>query len=190
MIEALTHEDTKRTFVWKTVHLIQTTLSKGKYMSTNTRDNAGVVAPPPLIYAVGLAIGFLLHRLLPVKAFSRAPRALPLTLGSTCISLGLTIITLGFRQMQKAHTNVNPIQPATTIVTEGPFRFTRNPLYLGLTLFYAGISLLVNSLWMVLLLPIVILFMTIGVIEREERYLERKFGMQYLTYKQRVRRWL
>ncbi len=159
-------------------------------MSTNTRDNAGVVAPPPLIYTVGLAVGFLLHRLLPVKAFSRAPRALTLTLGSTCISLGLTIITLGFRQMQNANTNINPTQPATTIVTEGPFRFTRNPLYLGLTFFYTGMSLLVNSLWMLLLLPFVLLVMTVGVIEREERYLERKFGEQYLTYKRRVRRWL
>jgi len=159
-------------------------------MSTNTRDNAGVVVPPPLIYAVGLAVGFLLHRLLPLKAFSRTPRALTLTLGSTCISLGLTIITLGFRQMQNANTNINPTQPATTIVTEGPFRFTRNPLYLGLTFFYTGMSLLVNSLWMLLLLPFVLLVMTVGVIEREERYLERKFGEQYLTYKRRVRRWL
>lgn len=159
-------------------------------MSTNTHDTAGVVAPPPLIYAVGLAVGFLLHRLLPLKAFSRTPRVLSLTLGSMCIGLGPTIIALGFRQMQNAHTNVNPTQPATTIVTTGPFRFTRNPLYLGFTIFYTGVSLLVNSLWMLLLLPLVLLLMTVGVIEREERYLERKFGQQYLVYKQRTRRWL
>ncbi len=159
-------------------------------MSTNTRDNAGVVAPPPLIYAVGLAIGFLLHRLLPVKAFPRSSRAFTLTLGSIFVGLGPTITIVGFRQMQNANTNINPTQPATTIVTEGPFRFTRNPLYLGFTLFYAGMSLLVNSLWMLLLLPTIILLMTVGVIKREERYLERKFGEQYLSYKQHVRRWL
>ncbi len=159
-------------------------------MSTDTSDNAGVIAPPPLIYVVGLGIGFLLQRRIPLKAFSFVPRALLLTLGSTSISIGLTIITLGFRQMQNAHTNVNPTQPVTAIVTEGPFRFTRNPLYLGFTLAYVGVTLLVNSLWMVLLLPFVLFLMTFGVIEREERYLERKFGEQYLAYKRRVRRWL
>jgi protein-S-isoprenylcysteine O-methyltransferase Ste14 len=92
--------------------------------------------------------------------------------------------------MQNAHTNVNPTRPVTAIVTEGPFRFTRNPLYLGFTLFYTGVTLLVNSLWMVLLLPFVLFLMTFSVIEREERYLERKFGEQYLAYKRRVRRWL
>jgi protein-S-isoprenylcysteine O-methyltransferase Ste14 len=159
-------------------------------MDTNTRDNAGVIAPPPLIYIAGLVIGFLLQRRLPLKAFFFAPRALLLTLGSTGVSLGLAITSLGFRQMQNAHTNVNPTRPATTIVTGGLFRFSRNPLYLGFTLVYLGVTLLTNSLWTMFLLPFVLLLMNIGVIEREERYLEHKFGEQYLAYKRRVRRWL
>ncbi len=159
-------------------------------MSTSIQDKPGVIAPPPLIYAGGLAAGLLLHRLLPVKILLRSPRSIPLTLGSASISLALTLLISGFRQMRNANTNVNPEHPATTIVTEGPFRFTRNPLYLGLALLYTGISLIVNSLWPLLLLPTVLLLMRIGVIAREERYLERKFGTQYLAYKQRVRRWL
>lgn len=158
-------------------------------MSTNTQDNPGVIAPPPLIYLGGLALGLLFHRLLPLK-YSRASRAITLTLGSTCVSMGLTVLVSGFRQMNNAHTNINPTQPAITIVTEGPFRFTRNPLYLSMTLLYIGIMFLVNSLWLLLILPPILGLMTFGVIEREERYLERKFGAQYLAYKQQVRRWL
>lgn len=159
-------------------------------MSTNTQDNPGVIAPPPLIYLGGLALGLLLHRLLPLKYTSHASRASTLTLGSTCVSMGLTILVSGFRQMNTAHTNINPTQPAITIVTEGPFRFTRNPLYLGMTLLYIGIMFLVNSLWLLLILPPILGLINVGVIAREERYLEHKFGAQYLDYKQRVRRWL
>jgi len=159
-------------------------------MSTDTQDNPGVIAPPPLIYVGGVALGLLLHRLLPIKFLARIPRGITLTVGSTCVSMGLTVLVSGFRQMTNAQTNVNPTYPATTIVTEGPFRFTRNPLYLSMTLLYIGITFLVNTLWLVLLLPIVLVLINIGVIAREERYLERKFGAQYLAYKQRVRRWL
>ncbi len=159
-------------------------------MSTNTQDNPGVIAPPPLIYLGGLALGLLFHRLVPLKYFPRSSRAIRLTLGSTCISIGLVVLVSGFRQMNNAHTNINPTHPATTIVTEGPFRFTRNPLYLGMTLLYLGIMFLVNSLWLLLILPFILVLMTVGVITREEHYLERKFGSQYFDYKQRVRRWL
>ncbi len=159
-------------------------------MATDIQDNAGVVAPPPFIYAGGLALGLLLHRLLPIKLLARTPRVITLTLGSTCISLALSFLLSAIRQMRNANTNINPTHPVTTIVTEGPFRFTRNPIYLGFTLLYIGITLLVNSLLTILLLPIILLLMNVGVIAREESYLERKFGTQYLAYKQHVRRWL
>jgi protein-S-isoprenylcysteine O-methyltransferase Ste14 len=76
------------------------------------------------------------------------------------------------------------------LVVDGPFRFTRNPLYLSLTLLYSGTALLLNLLWVVLLLPIALVIMQFGVISREERYLEKKFGQEYLRYKTRVRRWI
>ncbi len=159
-------------------------------MTENTQDNPGVIAPPPFIYLGGLALGLLLHRLLPLKYLPRTVRGIGLTLGSTCISIALSFFLSAFQQMRNANTNINPAQPATTIVAEGPFRFTRNPIYLSMTLLYIGIMFLVNSLWMMFILPIILGLINFGVIAREERYLEGKFGAQYLDYKQRVRRWL
>jgi protein-S-isoprenylcysteine O-methyltransferase Ste14 len=150
-------------------------------------DNPGVIAPPPLIYAGALAIGLLVNRLYPIAFL---PRGLSRVLGWPLIVGGLVIGSLGFREMKRAGTNVDPREPTTAIVTEGPYRFTRNPLYLCLTLVYAGISALANALWAVLLLPGVLAVMRRGVIEREERYLERKFGDEYVNYKARVRRWI
>jgi protein-S-isoprenylcysteine O-methyltransferase Ste14 len=92
--------------------------------------------------------------------------------------------------MRLAETNLDPYKPATAIVTGDPFRFTRNPLYLSMTMVYGGISALANALPPVLLLPIVLRLMRRGVIEREERYLERKFGDVYLQYKAKAPRWI
>ena len=156
-------------------------------MSNESQDNPGVIAPPPLIYAGALAIGLLANVLYPI---SFLPRGLSRVLGWPLIVGGFVIGSLAFREMKRAGTNVDPRQPTTAIVTEGPYRFTRNPLYLCLTLVYAGISALANALWGILLLPLVLLVMRRGVIEREERYLERKFGGEYLNYKARVRRWI
>ena len=92
--------------------------------------------------------------------------------------------------MRRAETNVDPRKPATTVVTGGPFRFTRNPLYLSMTLIYGGIAAVANALPAALLLPIVLHLMRRGVIEREERYLERKFGDEYIEYRVRTPRWI
>ncbi|HET7271480.1 MAG TPA: isoprenylcysteine carboxylmethyltransferase family protein [Rubrobacter sp.] len=150
-------------------------------------DNPGVLAPPPLIYAAALAAGLLLNRRYRI---SFLPRSLARTLGWPLIAGGLAIGLLGSRQMRRAETNMDPYKPTTAIVSEGPFRFTRNPLYLSMILIYVGIAALANALPPVLLLPMVQHLMRHGVIEREERYLERKFGDEYLKYKARVRRWI
>lgn len=83
-----------------------------------------------------------------------------------------------------------PFAPTTAIIDTGPFALTRNPLYLSMTLLYTGLTLIINTIWPLLLLPFVLVVVQRGVIEREERYLERKFGEEYLSYKSRVRRWL
>ena len=152
-----------------------------------TPDNPGVIAPPPLIYAGALAIGLLANRPYPIAFL---PRGLSRVLGWPLIVGGLVIGTLGFREMQRAGTNVDPREPTTAIVTRGPYQFTRNPLYLSMTLIYAGITALANTLPAALLLPAVLAVMRRGVIVREERYLERKFGDEYLGYKARVQRWI
>jgi protein-S-isoprenylcysteine O-methyltransferase Ste14 len=150
-------------------------------------DNPGVVAPPPLIYGGALAAGLLANRLRPTPFLPR-PLARPIGLG--LVAGGLAVVFSGLRAMRRAGTNVDPYKPSTAIVTEGPYRFTRNPLYVGFTLVYAGIAALANALAAILLLPLVLAVMRRGVIEREEVYLEKKFGDEYRHYKARVRRWL
>jgi protein-S-isoprenylcysteine O-methyltransferase Ste14 len=150
-------------------------------------DNPGVITPPPLIYAGALAAGLLANRLLRLPFL---PRRLARTLGPLLIVVGFAVGFSGFREVRRAGSNVDPREPATIVVTGGPYSFTRNPMYLGFTLQYVGISALFNALPPIVLLPVVQQLMRRGVIEREERYLERKFGDEYLQYKGRVRRWI
>jgi protein-S-isoprenylcysteine O-methyltransferase Ste14 len=156
-------------------------------MSDEARDNPGVIAPPPLIYASALAAGLLANRRYRIPFL---PRLLARTLGPLLVIGGLVVGFLGSREMRRAETNLDPYKPTTAIVKEGPYRFTRNPLYLSMTLMYAGITSLANALPAALLLPVALHLMRHGVIEREERYLERKFGEEYLQYKARVPRWI
>jgi protein-S-isoprenylcysteine O-methyltransferase Ste14 len=159
-------------------------------MEDELPDNPGVIAPPPLIYAGPLILGLILQALFPVSLVRFLPRMVRLILGSPLIGFACTLIAIAFRTMRRANTNVDPREPATTLVVEGPFQMTRNPLYLSMTIFYIGVTFLANTLWTILLLPLTLIVMRKGVIDREERYLERKFGEQYLRYKSNVRRWL
>jgi protein-S-isoprenylcysteine O-methyltransferase Ste14 len=153
------------------------------------QDTPGVIAPPPILYAGGLLAGLLLHLAFPTK-LRLLPRRLSRRLGASLIVTAILLGMSAFRLMRKAGTDPNPTLPSTALVVKGPFQFTRNPLYLSMALVYSGIALLLNMLWAILVLPFVLFVMRRGVIDREERYLERKFGEQYLQYKARVRRWL
>jgi protein-S-isoprenylcysteine O-methyltransferase Ste14 len=150
-------------------------------------DNPGIITPPPFIYSWALAAGLLANRRVRLPFL---PRRLARTLSPLLIICGFVVGLLGFREMRRAGTSVDPYEPATAVVTEGPYRFTRNPMYVGFTLMYVGISALANALLPILLLPAVQQLMRRGVIEREERYLEGKFGEEYLHYKAKVRRWI
>ena len=156
-------------------------------MGDDGRENAGVVAPPPLIYLFPLLVGLLL---------SRKVRA-PFLPGGTTRPLGLPLVVGGFslgiwflRTLRAAGTPVDPGKPVEALVTDGPYRYTRNPGYLSMAIIYAGVASLANSLPSILLLPVALRVIRRGVIEREERYLERLFGDEYLAYKARVRRWI
>lgn len=150
-------------------------------------DNPGVVAPPPLIFAGGLAAGLLTNRLRPTPFL---PRGLSRVLGWPVVIAGFALGLWGLREMRRAGTNVDPYRPTTAIVERGPYGFTRNPLYVGMTLMYAGFSARANALPAALLLPALLHVVDRGVIKREEKYLEDKFGDEYLRYKGRVRRWI
>jgi protein-S-isoprenylcysteine O-methyltransferase Ste14 len=136
--------------------------------------------------AGALAAGLLANRRYHIPFL---PRKVTRTLGWSLVVCGLAVGFFGSREMRRAETNVDPYKPATAVVTGGPFRFTRNPLYLSMTLIYGGISVLANALPAALLL-VVLRLMRRSVIEREERYLERKFGDEYVQYKLGTPRWI
>ncbi|MDQ3776141.1 MAG: isoprenylcysteine carboxylmethyltransferase family protein [Pseudomonadota bacterium] len=150
-------------------------------------DRAGVIAPPPLIYVAVFAMGYALDRCYPA---SLRPDASAAWLGWAILAAGLGVLALGGAYLNRAGTPVNPYRPSTTLVTAGPYRYSRNPMYIALTLAYLGAAVVVNTVWPVMLLPGLLLVMQRGVISREERYLERRFGDEYRHYQARVRRWL
>jgi protein-S-isoprenylcysteine O-methyltransferase Ste14 len=153
----------------------------------DAKDTAAVIAPPPLIYLAGLVVGLILGAAVPAPF---VPRGVASVIGVVLIATALWLALWGTRTMRRAGTSVRPDVPTTALVTTGPFGFSRNPLYVSLALLYAGLAIAARSLWALLLLIVVLVVTHRGVIGREERYLERKFGDDYLQYKARVRRWL
>ncbi|MDQ3638489.1 MAG: phosphatidylethanolamine N-methyltransferase family protein, partial [Actinomycetota bacterium] len=126
----------------------------------NGPDNPGVIAPPPLIFAGALGAGLLVNRLRPTPFL---PRALSKILGWPLVLGGLLLGLWGFREMRRAGTNVDPYHPTTAIVEAGPYRFTRNPLYVGMALIYSGISARANALPAALLLSVALHIVDRGV---------------------------
>ncbi len=150
-------------------------------------DSPGVIVFPPVLYVGTLLIGLLLHLLLPWHL--SAGRWVRIC-GAVLVLVSGIIAQWAARTMRRAGTNVMPNKPSLAIVTDGPFRFTRNPLYLTNAIFYLGLTLIFNAVWPLLLLVPMLVVVDWGIIRREERYLEAKFGDAYLAYKARVRRWL
>lgn len=154
--------------------------------SPPARHIAGVIAPPPLIYLGPLIAGLLLDRWVPIGG---VPSGLARVLGSLCL-VAFSIAVFAVVAFRRAGTRPEPWKPTTALVTSGPYRFTRNPMYLGFTLLYLALALWFGGYWSLLLLPPILLAMIHGVIRREEAYLSRLFGTEYDYYRQRVRRWL
>jgi protein-S-isoprenylcysteine O-methyltransferase Ste14 len=150
-------------------------------------DNPGVIAFPPLIWLVNAVISVLVHLFVQIPIMRYG---ICLVCGIVFIILAPTLALSAFRTMKSAGTNVDPSEPALTIVRGGPFRFTRNPLYLALCLLQVALGFFLND-WITLLfvVPLTVIF-HYGVVLREERYLTAKFGESYLQYKREVRRWI
>jgi protein-S-isoprenylcysteine O-methyltransferase Ste14 len=150
-------------------------------------DTAGVIAPPPLIYLGALGIGFGLDAVIGTGSL---PSTAAAPIGAASIIAGVGLLGSFLQAFRRAGTPVDPYTPSEAIATDGPYRLTRNPAYLGMALTYAGIATVANAPWALVPLPIAIAVIDRGVIAREERYLERKFGTPYVNYKRRVRRWM
>jgi protein-S-isoprenylcysteine O-methyltransferase Ste14 len=154
---------------------------------TDEQDNPGIRVPPPPIYLLALVLGLLLDRRAHVPFL---PPVAARVLGWSLVGGGMALAAWFVRTMRGADTTIRIDKPVSSLTQEGPFRLSRNPGYLSLTMLYAGIAIRRNALWAILLLPLVLWVIQREVIEREERYLERTFGEEYLTYKARVRRWV
>ena len=150
-------------------------------------DHSGVLVPPPLIYVAFFLVGLGLQRYVPVP---RLPIATGRVLSAVFGLPGLVLMTWSVRRFWASGTSVIPVRPTTALVLEGPYRFTRNPMYLGLLLLYVGVACWFGLVWPLVLAPVLVWVISLSVVGREERYLTRKFGDDYRRYQAHVRRWL
>ena len=150
-------------------------------------DYPKIPFPPPLIFVGYLVSALVLQWAVPFPL----PWGLPLrSLGGLLVIGGFLLCASALTQMRKVHTTPDPHQPTTAVVTTGPYRFTRNPIYLGFLLIYLGFTLVAGTLWGLLLSPFLVGTVTQWIIHAEEAYLDRKFESEYRTYRSRVRRWI
>lgn len=148
---------------------------------------AEVIAPPPLIYLAGLGTGYLLNRWMPPAQISSVVQW---SVGPVVLALGVVLLGSFVLTLRAHSTAIDPYRSTTALVTDGPYRFTRNPGYLAMSAIYVGITVLADIPWALLTLIPVMVLVDRGVIAREERYLSELFGQTYTDYKSRVRRWL
>ncbi len=152
-------------------------------------DSPQVRFPPPLVYAGMLLLGLGIGRLLGDPPIGLDIKVASLA-GMILAIAGLGLIFAALLRFRRAGTNPEPWRQTTAFVASGVYRWTRNPMYLGMALIFAGLALIFDSLATLLLLPFVVILIDRQVIAREERYLEAKFGDDYRAYKDKVRRWL
>jgi protein-S-isoprenylcysteine O-methyltransferase Ste14 len=154
-------------------------------METST-DSPGVHFPPPLLYAGAVIAGWLLDRPWPLPIDG----AWRIVLGSVFVAGSVLLAASAIGLFRRKQTSLIPFRPAGTLVTSGPYTFTRNPMYVSLALLTIAFALFLNTWWTVLLLVPTLLIIQQFVIVPEERYLQRRFDAEYKTYTRRVRRWL
>lgn len=152
------------------------------------KDAPDVLVHPPIALVLVLILAFVLDRLLPLPF---VPPSVPHSaLGSALILVGLALAAWSVATFRKAKTEVLTSRPALTIVSSGPYRFSRNPIYLGMFLALIGLAVGFDTLWFLFALITFYIIVRFAVVAPEEQYLTEKFGAPYLDYKARVRRWL
>ena len=152
-----------------------------------TADRPGVLVLPPIVYFGSLVLGTVLEFVRPMDL------PVPVAVRWVAALVAVAGFVLGLRArgaFERAGTKVDPRQPATTLVASGPFRFSRNPMYVSMTVCYLGIAIATRVAWFLVLLVPMLVVMHWGVVLREERYLSGKFGAPYDEYRRRVRRYV
>ncbi len=153
----------------------------------NIDDHAAVAFHPPLLLLCALLVGFGLRF---IAALEYLPKSLALSLGPAVVAVALAVFVWAVVTMRRGGASVPTNLPTARIVTHGPYRWSRNPIYLSMVTLTVGVSAWSNSLWFLALAAAMVFLLNWGVISREEIYLERKFGRAYVDYKHAVRRWL
>lgn len=151
--------------------------------------SAGVRFPPPFVYALGILAGWLIDRRWR-WAITDHPASWRQVVAAVLFVVWFALFISAVTRFRRAGTSIIPHKPVSAFVVTGPYRFTRNPMYVSLVALYLGVALILNSWWPVVLLPVVLVVIQRTVIAREERYLRERFPVEYPAYCARVRRWL
>lgn len=169
------------------IHLISTETAPKRDATFSAPDSPGVIVFPPILFLGAVVLGVALQWVWPIHLWAALPARIA---GGLLALMGGTMAISALRRLRCAGTHVHPGEPTTAIVSDGPYRLTRNPIYVGNTSAYLGLALLFNVFWPLPSLIPFLLLLHWGVVLREERYLEAKFGESYRMYKAHVRRWL
>jgi protein-S-isoprenylcysteine O-methyltransferase Ste14 len=156
-------------------------------MSDSHSGAPNVKIIPPLVYLAGIVVGAVISIWIPTKIVSSS---LAWMLGGILIVCGAVLAGSAIFKFKGAGTTVRPDRAPSTLVVVGPYRITRNPMYLGLALVYVGVAIADQSIWAIILLPVVLTIIQRRAIEPEEAFLERRFGSDYIRYKENVGRWI
>ena len=156
-------------------------------MTSVHQSRGPVLFPPPLVYIAGFGLGLLIELVVPSP---HLPAWLRIIGASAGLALLVLLDTNAMLRFRRRGTPVNPARPAEALVTDGPYRFTRNPMYLGMACAYAGLALATGALWSLAVLPLVILVVDRAIVPREEAHLATSIGEEYERYRRTVRRWL
>ncbi len=150
-------------------------------------DTSGPLVRPPIAYACSVTSGLALHAIWPLAL---SPSGVREGAAALLVAASIALFARSVREFRKLETPVPSTRPSTTVVRTGPYRFSRNPIYLAFTLLQLGIGLWTGNGWLIVLLIPTLALIFLGVVAREERYLTERFGEDYLRYRRSVRRWL
>jgi protein-S-isoprenylcysteine O-methyltransferase Ste14 len=170
--------------------LTQRTQSMPDQEKNGTRINPVMRIPVPWVFILAYLIGFVVQLYLPIQIRSPEIVRTALIAGLILVVIGVAVAFSALGIFRKRSTTTIPFETPTSLVTSGPYRFTRNPMYVGLTLVYLGVAGTRAEIWPVIVLPVMLAYVNFIVIPVEERHLQNAFGDAYAHYGARVRRWL
>jgi len=153
-------------------------------------DHANVVVRPPVLFGVPFLAALVLEYFVPLGPGLAAGPRRAMLVGVGLMVLGFVPFVFAVRRFLAAGTNVPTWEPSLALVEDGPYRYTRNPIYIGLVTLYFGLSVALTSVWALIFLPLLIAVLHHGVVLREEAYLTGKFGDSYRNFQKRIPRWL